>query len=756
LRIDKELSFADTLLAELRAWEGTGAAITSQHTLPPQPARFAPAGADVLGVLPAGIERLYSHQAQVLEHALHGRHVTLATPTASGKSLALALPGLLRRAAHTEATVMCIAPTRALVEQWTKQAREWRPSLQVASYTGDTPKLERRKVRERVQFLVTTPDMLHMAILPYHAGWHRFLSCLADVYIDEGHEYSGVFGSHMALILRRLRRVVLAHRAQEPSFLFASATIGNPADHAAQLLGEPVTAVTENGAPSGGRQIVIWQPPDGRGHSEESARLMAYFIQQGIRSIVFGQARQSVERMVRLVHEQLPPACRQTVVAYRAGYLYEQRQQLQRRLMTGELLGVVATNALELGIDIGHLDVSILDGYPGSVASFWQQAGRAGRRERSGLTILVLREDALDQYFSLHPQKLLERPAEAALVNSSNPYILPLHLLCATFEEPLRREEIELFGPHALKHMHELIAQGSVRERQGRFYASDARQSPAYRVALRQIGERLELLVGEKKLEETDTYHAITECYPGAVYYSQGRAHVVERLDLEGGAIHLLPSEAGYYTEPLVQTDVEILCTVRQARHMCAGLYYGDVLVTRTVTSFVKRHSRYRSALDRSELEQPLETQLETKALWIPVDEAIVAELKARGCDAGGSLHAVEHGLIALLPLHVLGDRRDVGGVSIVPLHPQTEKATIFVYDGYPGGMGYAEGAFQQFSALARETLETLRACPCEGGCLSCIQSPKCGNQNRPLDKQGAILLLRALLGRDEQDEPLA
>ncbi len=725
MRLDNELSFADTLLSELRAWEGTNASITSSHALLPRPANFVPIPEDVWPFLPAGIERLYSHQARVLEHAVRGEHVTLATPTASGKSLALALPGLLKRAGQCEATIMCIAPTRALVEQWTKQAQDWHPGIHVASYTGDTPKHERRKIRERVQFLVTTPDMLHMGILPYHNGWRRFLSCLEDVYIDEGHEYSGVFGSHMALILRRLRRVVLAHRAQEPSFLFASATIGNPAQHAELLLGEAVTAISENGAPSGGRQIVIWQPPEERGHSEESARLMAYFVQRGVRSILFGQARQSVERLVRLVREQLPPSRRQAIAAYRAGYLYEQRRQLQRQLTAGELLGVVATNALELGIDIGHLDVSILDGYPGSVSSFWQQAGRAGRRERSGLTILVLRADALDQYFSFHPQKLLERPAEAALVNSSNPYILPRHLLCAAFEEPLTREEVALFGPRAQQHLDELVAQRALRERGGKYYAADLRRSPAYQVALRQVGERLDLLLGEKKLEETDIHHAISECYPGAIYYSQGRSHVVERLDLSRGTISLSPREAAYYTEPLVQTDVEILCTVRQAQRM----YYGDVLVTRTVTSYVKRHSRYRSALDRCELEQPLESQLETKALWILIEDDIVAELKARGYDPAGSLHAAEHGLIALLPLYVLGDRRDVGGVSVVPLHHQTEQATIFIYDGYPGGMGYAEGAYQQFAALARATLETLSACPCEGGCMSCIQSPKCGNR---------------------------
>jgi DEAD/DEAH box helicase domain-containing protein len=744
---NNETSFADRLLGELRALESSAQSITSVHAVLPKQAMLSHLDPGVQRLLPAGVQHLYQHQAIVLERALGGNHVSLATPTASGKTLALALPARLRRQLRPGATVLCIAPTRALVEQWLQQLRAWDPAVSVASYTGDTPKRERREIRDTAQCLVSTPDMVHMGLIPFHEAWHRFLSRLEDVYIDEGHEYSGVFGSHMALILRRLRRVILAHRASEPTFLIASATIGNPAEHATQLLGAPVSAITENGAPSGGRKIVIWQPPDERGHSEEAAHLMAFFLQQGVRTILFGQARQSVERMVRQVREQLPASLQQSVMAYRAGYMHAERTEIQQRLAAGTLLGVVSTNALELGIDIGHLDVSILDGYPGSVASFWQQAGRAGRRERSALTLLVLRQDALDQYFALHPEKLLERPAEAALVNISNPYILPRHLLCAIYEEPLPRDQLSLFGPQAEEAALALVESREVWEREGRFVpARSGGKNPAYAIALRQIGERFDLLVGEKRIEETDIHHAITECFPAAVYFSQGRSLVVERLDLERGKIHLIPSETGYYTEPLVATDVEILCTQLQTRRARAHLYVGDAMVTRTVTSYVKRHSVYRSVLDRFDLDRALSTQLETKALWILVDDAVIEELIVGGFDPAGSLHAAEHSLIALLPLHVLGDRRDVGGVSVVPSHPQTGRATIFLYDGYPGGIGYSEEAYRQFPALAQATLETLQACSCEGGCLSCCFSPKCGNQNRPMDKRGAIVLLRAFL----------
>jgi DEAD/DEAH box helicase domain-containing protein len=743
-----EATFADVLLGELRTLEAAEQSITSVHAVLPKQAVLSPLDAGVQPMLPAGVQHLYRHQALVLERALGGSHVTLATPTASGKTLALALPGRVRRQVRREATVLCLAPTRALVEQWVQQLRAWDPAVSVASYTGDTPKRERREIRDTAQCLVSTPDMVHMGLIPFHAAWHRFLSRLEDVYIDEGHEYSGVFGSHMALILRRLRRVILAHRADEPTFLIASATIGNPAEHATQLLGATVPAITENGAPSGGRKIVIWQPPDERGHSEEAARLMAFFLKLRVRTILFGQARQSVERMVRQVRELLPASLQDKVMAYRAGYMPAERKEIQRRLAAGTLLGVVSTNALELGIDIGHLDVSILDGYPGSVASFWQQAGRAGRRERSALTLLVLRQDALDQYFALHPEKLLERPAEAALVNISNPYILPRHLLCAIYEEPLERSQLaDLFGPHAEAAVQGLVEDREVWEKSG-FYvpARIGGRNPAYEISLRQIGERLDLLVGEKRIEETDIFHAVTECYPGAVYFSQGRSLVSERLDLERGKVHLLPRETGYYTEPLVATDVEILCTRLQARRAHAHLYIGDAVVTRTVSSYVKRHSVYHSVLDRFDLDRALSTQLETKSLWILVDDAVVEELIASGFDPAGSLHAAEHSLIALLPLHVLGDRRDVGGVSVVPFHQQTGRATIFIYDGYPGGIGYSEEAYRQFPALAQATLETLLACPCEGGCLSCCFSPKCGNQNRPMDKRGAIALLQAFL----------
>lgn len=741
-----ESSFADTLLTELRTWEQCREQIVSCHSLPLLAPVFAAVEEQVRYILPQGINTLYHHQAKTLEQALQGGHVTLATATASGKTLALALPSHIRRMQQHQATVLCIAPTRALVEQWRELVQTWDPSLVVEAYTGDTPKHERAALRERVHCLVTTPDMLHKGLLPYHGFWHRFLAQLQDVIIDESHIYRGVFGSHMGHILRRLQRVVALHRSSTPTFLFASATIGNPAEHASQLLNLPVTAITENGAPSGGRRIVLWQPPDQRSHSDEAAGLMAFFLTRGIRTILFDQARQSVERMLRRVREQVPAHLQNRVVAYRAGYMPAQRQAMQRWLMTGELLGVVTTNALELGIDIGDLDVSILDGFPGSIASLWQQAGRAGRRERSALSILVLRQDALDQYFASHPDRLFGQPVEQALINVSNPYILSAHLLCAAYEQPLTTQEVSIFGPAAQDMVANLAEQGTLYERAGRYGVRDRKNSPAYQVDLRQVGQRLSILHAGKMIEETDIHHAVTECFPGAVYFSQGSSYVVEQLDLEQGKVHVASRDMPYYTEPFIDTDVDIVCTQQRTRRTYADLCIGDVVVTRQVTGFVKRHHTYRNVLEKEKFVDSLEIPLETKALWIMMDDPLIEAIRTHGFDPAGALHAAEHGLIALLPLFVLGDRRDVGGVSLVPVHPQTEKASIFIYDGYPGGMGYAEEAYRQFEALARATRETLMTCSCEGGCYACVQSPKCGNQNRPLDKAGAIYLLQALV----------
>ena len=746
--------YAQQLLTRLTEWSDYKERIQAEHQIMPRAARHVSVTDEVQPLLPPGITQLYTHQHEALTHALAGEHVTIATATASGKTYAMALPSRVRRHRQQGATLLCVAPTRALIQQWQERLQAWDADLRVDVYTGDTPQSERAAIRTRAQAVITTPDMLHMGLLPYHRSWSSFLSRLQDVIVDESHMYRGVFGSHVALILRRLKRVLTLHDAQ-PTFIFGSATIGNPEDHAVQLIGQDVSAITENGAPSGGRLTLLWQPPDAQSYVEEAASLLAFFITQGVRTILFGQARQTVERMVRYTRNKLPSYLQSKVLAYRAGYTPEQRREIERQLAQGEILGIISTSALEVGIDVGDLDVSIVAGFPGSISSFWQQAGRAGRRNRSALSIFVLREDALDQYFAANPSMLLDRPAERALVNINNPYIFPQHLLCAAFEQPLTLADQQLFGAATAYTLEQLVEEKRLVKRGEYYHLRDPRKSVAFQVSLRQVGTRLPILnLGsggkERLLEETDIYHAISECHPGAIYYSQGAAYEVQRLDLSQGRIEVLPNETYFYTEPIVQTDVEILKSEQHQQRPQLELYSGQVLVTREVQGFNRKHNQYRNVLEQCELEESLSAPLETKALWMLIEDRFIDALIKRRLDPAGSLHAVEHGMIALLPLFVLGDRRDVGGVSIVPYHPQTHKATIFIYDGYPGGIGYSEEAYRQWHALAQATLDTLRQCECTSGCYACIMSPKCGNQNRPLDKAGAIYLLECLLEGDK------
>ncbi len=737
--------YADQLFVRLKEWTDCSAHLKAHHRSPARAAQYAHVTEELETFLPPGITQLYMHQQRACLLALEGKAVTVATTTASGKTYAMALASRVRRHLKQGATLLCVAPTRALIEQWVERLSAWDKNVVVASYTGDTPQSARPEIRKTAQVVVTTPDMLHVALLPYHRGWARFFAGLQDIIIDESHIYSGVFGTHFALITRRLRRVVALHGA-DPTFLLGSATIGNPAEHAAQLTGLDVEAITESGAPSGGRLTLLWQPPDERTYTEEAAGLFAFFVSQGTRTILFGQARQSVEKMLRQARALLPSSLSHKIQAYRAGYTKEQRRDLESRIARGDILGVLSTSALEIGIDVGDLDVSIIAGFPGSISSYFQQAGRAGRRNRSALSILVLREDALDQYFSSHPAMLLDSTPEKALVNTANPYILPGHLLCAAYEHPLSQADFALFGEATARTVGELVEQQRLECVRGRYYPHDRSKSAAFGISLRQAGERFVILSGGSKLEDTDVHHAMLECHPHAIYFSQGASYQVQQLKLEEGVVEVVPREVAYYTEPLVETDVEILSSHQKSRRPLLDLCTGTVVVTRTVHGYVKRHQTYRSVLDKEDLPSPLSLPLETRALWMMVAEEVMARLSENHLDGAGALHAVEHAMIALLPLYVLGDRRDVGGVSVVPHHPQTQSATIFIYDGYPGGMGYADEAFRQFDALAQATLEALKACPCTGGCYKCIFSPKCGNQNRPLDKTGAIFVLELLL----------
>jgi DEAD/DEAH box helicase domain-containing protein len=732
----------NNLVLLLRTWSECHEQLIYEHRIESAPARTL----SVPFQLPSGYHTLYSHQVEAVQAALSGQHVAIATPTASGKTLATALAYLETRRVEPDATLLCLAPTRALVEQWCQTLVSWNPDVDVEWFTGDTPRSDRAAIRKRVQILVTTPDMLHRSVLPYHRGWRPFLQHLREVIVDESHTYRGVFGSHMALILRRLQRVASLYNDRPFPFLLATATIVNASDHAAALVGQGVTTLTQSGAPRGERAIALWQPPEGRSHSDEAVGLMAFFVSQGVRTLLFGQQRQSVERMALQVQDRLSIHLRKKVAAYRAGFLDSKRKEIQRRLSSGELVGVVSTNALELGIDIGELDVVILDGFPGSVASFWQQAGRAGRGTQPSLVILVLRQNALDQYFAAHPSHLCEASSEQAVIDLGNPYILPDHLRCAAHERRLTARELSLFGDQAQADA-DLLASKGYLAKVGPVYVSQEAENPAYTIPLRDRSQQLRMYAETREqLEEIGGDQAVAECYPGAIYLSQGTSYEVTKLDLTEMRVDLKRFEGNYYTKPIDFKELTLLDGEQlQKKVPHATLFAGRVHIIDHITGYGHFHKRFHTKLEERELTTPLTTELDTQAFWLTIDRWLEKRLPESGVHPLASLHAAEHAIIALLPLCVLCDPRDMGGISF-NMHPQAKRPLLCIYDGYQGGVGYARKVYQQFFRLAAATLDHLRHCQCLLGCPACVQSPRCGSGNDDLDKKGAVMLLQALL----------
>lgn len=740
------------LASRLHDWHECDEQLIYQHRIEATPAHIT----SVPYPLPLGYSSLYNHQAQAIQAVLNGQHVALATPTASGKTLAATLAYLETRRNEPNATLLCLAPTRALVEQWHQTLTSWNPGIAVEWFTGDTPDTDgyRSALRKRVQILVTTPDMLHRSVLPYHPGWRHFLKHLQGVIVDESHTCRGVFGSHAALVLRRLQRVVSLYTNRSYSFVLATATIGNAAEHAATLIGQGVTTLTRSGAAQGERTIALWQPPEHRPHSDEAARLMAFFVSQGIRTLLFGQQRQSVERMALQVQNHLPAHLRKVVAPYRAGFLDSKRKEIQRHLSCGQLVGVVSTNALELGIDIGKLDVVILDGFPGSVASFWQQAGRAGRGTQPSLVILVLRENALDQYFAAHPSHLFEASLEQAIIDLDNPYILPDHLRCAAKERRLTVHELSsLFGNQAQVAADLLTKQGYL-SKLGTVYASKETKNPAYTFSLRGHSQQLHMYTeNREQLEEIGSDQVIAECYPGAIYLSQGISYRVTKLDLLKMRVDLQRYEGSYYTKPIGTKELVVLDAMPLQRHLShATLFTGRVHITDHITGYVHFDKHSHAKLEEKELADPLTAKLETQAFWITIDPWLEEQLMKSGSHPLASLHAAEHAMIALLPLYVLCDPRNMGGISF-NMHPQAQRPLLCIYDGYHGGIGYARQVYGQFFRLATATLDHLKRCRCLSGCPACVQSPRCGSGNDDLDKKGAIMLLQMLVVEEHDNE---
>jgi len=722
--------------------------------LAPIPSDLHPAVRE--GLRAAGIEALFSHQAEALESAWEGTTI-VTTGTASGKSLCFNLPALEVLCTDARARALYLYPTKALAQDQARALNAFGLHRQVrpAIYDGDTRREERAAIRRRSNVVLTNPDMLQVGILPNHRAWGDFFANLAVVVVDEAHVYRGVFGAHVANVLRRLRRVAAAY-GTTPRFLLASATIANPAELAERLTGlEDVRLVDRDGSPSARRQIAMWNPPVvdealqlRRSALGEAAELVAGLVREGARTICFIKSRKAVELVARIVREELEDdGLAERVAPYRAGYTPQQRRELEARLTNGELLAVVTTDALELGIDIGALDAAVCVTFPGTVASLRQMWGRAGRRGR-GLALYVAGEDALDQFFCRHPDEFLERPVEAAIIWHENEPIHLAHLLCAAHEGPLGPEDADALGPRWRAYAELLVSRGELVERSGRFVLRHPEDYPAARVSLRSASPDsvtiVEVSSGEL-LGTLETSRAPSTVHDGAVYLHLGRSYEVRELDLDARRAFVAPFDGDWYTQPKRETELEIERVRDRRELMGVRLSFGVVTVTEQVHAFQRKRLRDHEAIDLQALDLPPQS-FTTQALWYELGpELLDSEFPTAALL--GSLHAAEHTQIAVLPLLAMCDRWDIGGLS-TNLHVQTGHPTIFIYDGHPGGVGITLQGFRAFEALVADAHRLIVECPCESGCPSCVQSPKCGNLNEPLSKAGAAEVMARMLAR--------
>ena len=718
----------------------------------------------------AGIARLYSHQAQALEAAWRGPTI-VTTGTASGKSLCFNLPTLDTLLRDAKARALYLYPTKALAQDQARaigalglSAAQIRPAI----YDGDTPREARNEIRRKANIVLTNPDMLHLGILPHHESWAALFSNLAVVVVDEAHTYRGVFGSHVANVLRRLRRIAAAY-GTEPRILLASATIANPLELAERLTGlEGVTLIDEDGSPSAGRRIAIWNPPVTdealgvrRSALGEGAELLARLVAEGARTICFVRSRKGVELLSRITRDELERigagALSELVMPYRAGYTPAQRREIEQRLMAGELRAVVTTDALELGIDVGVLDAAVVVTFPGTIASLRQMWGRAGRRQR-GLALYVAGEDALDQFFARHTDDFLDRPVESAILDHESEEIHLAHLLCAAHEGPLSERDAEFFGPRTLAYLERLEGLGELRAKDGRFVLRRRERYPAGEISLRSASHSSFAIVdcaSGEVLGTTEAARAFSTLHPGAIYLHLGRSFHVRELDLETQRALVEPFDEDWYTQPKRETDTQIERLLDRREALGVNLSFGRVLVTETVLAYQRRRLSDHREIDLTALDLPA-TRFATQAMWFELDAGVLGGFPPELLL--GSLHAVEHAQIAVLPLLAMCDRWDIGGLS-TNAHPQTGGPTIFIHDGHPGGVGITRIAFAQFETLVGDAHRLISECRCRDGCPSCVQSPKCGNLNEPLSKGGAQELLERLLaaaGAGGREEPPA
>ena len=745
------------------------------HEVPARPVQGAAwpdwvAPAVYSAFMTSGITALWSHQREAADCAHNGTHVVVSTGTASGKSLGFLIPVLSDvvdggcAPSGRGATALYLSPTKALAaDQLARLSALAIPGLRTATYDGDTPGEQRRWIRDHCQYVLTNPDLLHHSLLPAHPRWAPFLRSLRYVVIDECHVYRGIFGSHLAAVLRRLRRVA-AHYGAFPTFILASATVADPQTQASALIGMPVRPITLDGSPRESMTFGLWEPGllfgggaggDGdrleatqrRSAVAETADLLADLVADGVQTVAFGRSRAGVEAVAasaRRSLDEVDPGLGRSVAAYRGGYLPEERRELEGRLRSGALRGLAATNALELGIDVSGLDAVLMAGWPGTCASMWQQAGRAGRSGSPSLAVLIAGDDPLDTYLVHHPEALFERPVEAAVLDPQNPYVLAPHLAAAAAELPLTAGDEQIFGPTMAGLLEVLVARGLLRRRPGGWFWTRPERATDH-VSLRGTGQTVGIVERStgRVLGTVDEQGAHSSVHTGAVYVHQGQCYVVAHYDVEGSHAVVVAGDPGWSTRARSVSSFDIGRIEASQTWGPTKLCFGSVDVRSQVRSFL-RLLPGGQVLGEHRLDLP-ERSLHTKAVWWTMTAEMLGSAGVPEHRIPGAAHAAEHAAIAMLPLVATSDRWDVGGVSTA-LHPDTGRPTILVYDGHPGGAGFAERGFRAARTWLTATREAILACECATGCPSCVQSPKCGNGNEPLDKAGAVCLLTAVL----------
>jgi len=731
-----------------------GPQVVHHELLPGVEARFAatekPWPPEIAAALVGrDLDRLYTHQAEAIDLIRQGENVIVSTPTASGKSLIYNLPVLEKILDKPETRALYLFPLKALAQDQLRAMEEFSAALApelrptAAICDGDTSAYRRKKLREKPpNILISNPDMLHLSMLGYHESWAAFWADLSLVILDEAHTYRGVFGSHMAWVLRRLLRIC-RHYGTRPQFVLSSATIGNPRELGRDLLGMEVPSVDCSGAPQGRRHFIFLDPLESAAYS--ASQLLEAALKRGLRTIVYTQSRKMTELVSLWTRERLGELS-DKLSAYRAGFLPEERREIEARLTSGELYGVVATSALELGIDIGALDVCILVGYPGTIMQTLQRSGRVGRKCRDSLTLLVGGEDALDQYFLRHPGEFFKREVEKAVLNPENPVIMERHLLCAAAELPIGRDEPEMAGREVRACLEKMSEEGELLlgATGGQWFTG--RRYPHRQVELRGSGRSYQIrnVRNQELLGEIDGVRCLKECHPGAIYLHRGESWLILDLDLNQRQVTAVRKKVSYFTRSLGNKETEILETCATISHRSFRVSLGKLKVTDTVTGFQKRLVAGQKLIGTESLDLP-PVIFETEGLWIEIPPELRESLEGDQAHFMGGIHALEHGAIGIFPLVVFCDRNDVGGIAY-PFHPQLSGAAVFIYDGFPGGVGLSRQAFAGVEELLELTRQVITACGCEVGCPSCVHSPKCGSGNRPIDKAAAIKILDGLL----------